>query len=166
MSRRQAWQRLISDLYISRYSPAKGTVVKLAAYGLCLILLALPSAARSSENLADKREACRIEARSRIVPKGKIGVDDYRRLVERRAAYVTRCIDRTVVASSTAPLPPQRVLDDAPADGQLAAASSLGKARHKAERAKPHRTRAASVRTPKATKARAGKVRPPSRRKR
>ncbi|WP_262298463.1 hypothetical protein [Microvirga sesbaniae] len=90
--------------------------MKLAAHGLCLFLLALPFAARASEDLVAKREACRIEARSRIVPKRKIQVDDYRRIVERRAAYVTQCLSSTVVARSSAPLPPQRVLDDA-ADG-------------------------------------------------
>lgn len=135
--------------------------MKLAAIGLCLILLALPSAVRSSENLADKREACRIEARSRIVPKGKIQVDDYRRIVERRAAYVARCLDRTVVASSNAPLPPQRVLDDATVDG-LGAGPSLDKPRHRT----PHRTKAPSLRTAKAAKARVGTLRPKSRRRR
>ena len=128
--------------------------MKLAAYGLCLILLALPSAVRSSENLADRREACRIEARSRIVPKGKIKVDDYRRIVQRRATYVTQCIGRSVVASSNAPSPPRRVLDDATADGgQLAAVSSPGKTRFKMGRAKPHRAKATSIRAAKAGKA-------------
>ncbi|WP_262028623.1 hypothetical protein [Microvirga sp. Mcv34] len=136
--------------------------MKLAAYGLCLILLALPSAVRSSENLADRREACRVEARSRIVPKGKIKVDDYRRIVQRRADYVTQCIDRTVVASSYAPPPPRRVLDDATASGgHLAAASSLEKPRHEAGRVKPSRTKAV-----KAAKARTRKAKPHARQRR
>ncbi|MBA1158035.1 hypothetical protein [Microvirga mediterraneensis] len=139
--------------------------MKLAAYGLCLILLALPSAVRSSENLADKREACRIEARSRIAPKGKIKVDDYRRIVQRRATYVTQCIGRSVVASSNAPSPPRRVLDDATAGGgRPAAASSPVKPQREAGRAKPSRTKVASTRTAKAAKARERKGKPPSRR--
>jgi hypothetical protein len=140
-------------------------VVKLAAYGLCLILLALPSAVRSSENLVDKREACRVEARSRIVPKGKIKVDDYRRIVQRRAAYVTQCIGRTMVARSNAAPPPRRVLDDATVDGgQSAVASGVAKPRHSAGRPKPSRTKAAPVRTVKAAKSR-GKAKPPFRRR-
>lgn len=139
--------------------------MKLAAYGFCLVLLALPSAARSSENLADKREACRIEARSRIVPRGKIKVDDYRRIVERRAAYVTRCIDRTVVAGSNTPLPPRRVFGDATAEGgQEALASSPGKPHHKAGRTKSTRMKAASTKTAKAAKARVRQLRLASRR--
>ncbi|EIM25461.1 hypothetical protein [Microvirga lotononidis] len=140
-------------------------VVKLAAYGLCLILLAMPSAVRSSENLVDKREACRVEARSRIVPKGKIKVDDYRRIVQRRAAYVTQCIGRTMVARSNAPPPPRRVLDDATADaGEPVVASRLPKPRHAAERAKPSRMKAASARAGKAAKPRGAKARSPARR--
>jgi hypothetical protein len=137
-------------------------VVKLAAHGLCLILLALPFAARASEDLVAKRETCRIEARSRIAPKRKIEVDDYRRIVERRAAYVTQCISRTVVARSSAPLPPQRVLDDA-ADGTqdsvLPGRDEPGKV-VRANRQKPKMT---SIRTAQAKKPRSKKVRVSSR---
>jgi hypothetical protein len=120
--------------------------VKLAAYGFCLILLALPFAARASENLVAKREACRLEARSRIVPKKKIEVDDYRRIVERRAAYVAQCLNRTVVARSDAPLPPQRVLSDTTDNGRSLVASSRNEPRRIAERANSHRPKTASIR--------------------
>jgi len=105
--------------------------VKPAAYGFCLILLTLPVTAQSSETLVAKREACRIEARSRIVPKGKIEVDDYRRIVDRRAAYVSQCLERSVVAHNGQPLPPKRVLDDATDATPAQAAVSPSKERRK-----------------------------------
>jgi hypothetical protein len=138
--------------------------VKLAASGLCLILLALPFAARASEDLVAKRETCRVEARSRIAPKRKIEVDDYRRIVERRAAYVTQCIGRTVVARSNAPLPPQRVLDDATGNiRQRVVASSRNESRRLAGRESRHKAKMASTRTAKAVKLRGRKVRVASR---
>jgi hypothetical protein len=144
---------------------AKGTVVKLAAYGFCLFLLALPFAARASENLVAKREACRLEARSRIVLKGKIEVDDYRRIVERRAAYVTQCINRTVVARSDAPLPPQRVLDDATdSDRQHVVTSGRDEPRRMARRANRYKPKMAALRMSKTTKLRGKTVRVSSRR--
>lgn len=121
--------------------------MKLAAYGFCLFILALPFAARASENLVAKREACRVEARSRILLKGKIEVDEYRRIVERRAAYVTQCINRTVVARSDAPIPPQRVLNDATdSHGQSLVASSRSEPRRLAGPAKRHRLKTAKLR--------------------
>jgi hypothetical protein len=102
--------------------------VNSAARGLCLLscllLLAISSAAWSSENRVAKREACRIEARGRIVARGKIEVAEYRRIVERRAAYVNRCIGRSITARSDVPVPPQRVLDDAADDGRRPAAAT------------------------------------------
>jgi hypothetical protein len=139
--------------------------VKLAAHGLCLILLALPSAVRSSEDLVAKREACRVEARSRIAPRKKIEVDDYRRIVERRAAHIAQCINRTVVARSNAPLPPQRVLDDAVDSDKLrVVTSSRNEPRRMAGRADRHKSKMASIRTTKTTKLRGRKVRFSSRR--
>jgi hypothetical protein len=133
--------------------------VKLAALGLCLILLALPFVVRASEDLVAKREACRVEARSRIAPKKKIEVDDYRRIVERRAAYVAQCINRTVVAHSTAPLPPQRVLDDATDSvRQGVVASSQSESRRIAPRMERRKLKISSVRTTK-TKLKGRKVR-------
>jgi hypothetical protein len=85
--------------------------VKVAAFGLGLILLVLPFAAQSDENLVDKREACRQQARQQIAPKGKIGVDGFRRIVELRALHVQECMSRPFVARSVQPLPPKRVLD-------------------------------------------------------
>jgi len=121
--------------------------VKLAAYGICLFILVLPFAARASEDLVAKREACRVESRSRILLKGKIEVDEYRRIVERRAAYVAQCLNRTVVARSDAPLPPQRVLNDAmESPGPSLVASSRNEPRRLAERAKPHKFKAAKLR--------------------
>jgi hypothetical protein len=82
----------------------KGTVVKPAAL-LGLILLVLPFASRADENLVAKREACRLDARMRIFPKGKIGVDGYQRIVELRNAHVTQCM---AGALKPPPLPPRR----------------------------------------------------------
>jgi hypothetical protein len=82
----------------------KGTVVKPAAL-LGLILLVLPFASRADENLVAKREACRLDARMRIFPKGKIGVDGYQRIVELRNAHVTQCM---AGALKPPPLPPKR----------------------------------------------------------
>lgn len=139
--------------------------MKLAAHGLCLILLALPSAVRASEDLVAKRETCRLEARSRIAPKRKIEVEDYRRIVERRTAYVTQCISRTIVARSSAPLPPKRVLDDAAdRDGTRVVASSRDEPRRKAARANRERPRMAALRTAKAAKLRPRKAKPSNRR--
>jgi hypothetical protein len=104
--------------------------VKAAAFGLGFVLLVLPFAARSDENLVAKREACRLEARLAIAPKGKIGVDSFRRIVERRAARVSQCMDRAFVARKDAPLPPKRALDDtrdrhhAPATGSVRSGSA------------------------------------------
>jgi hypothetical protein len=84
--------------------------VKAAAFGLGFVLLVLPFAARSDENLVAKREACRQEARLAIAPKGKIGVDSFRRIVERRAAHVSQCMTRAFVARKDVPLPPKRAL--------------------------------------------------------
>ncbi|MEE1654899.1 hypothetical protein VB618_01720 [Microvirga sp. CF3062] len=104
--------------------------MKAAAFGLGVILLVLPFAARSDENLVAKREACRQEARLAIAPKGKIGVDSFRRIVERRVSHVSQCMDRAFVARKDAPLPPRRALgnaldrDQAPATGSVRSASA------------------------------------------
>ena len=104
--------------------------MKVAAFGLGFVLLVLPFAARSDENLVAKREACRQEARLAIAPKGKIGVDSFRRIVERRMAHVSQCMDRAFVARQDPPLPPRRTLDDArdrhqtPATGSIRTQSS------------------------------------------
>ncbi len=104
--------------------------MKAAAFGLGFVLLVLPSAARSDENLVAKREACRQEARLAISPKGKIGVDSFRRIVERRAAHVSQCMDRAFVARKDAPLPPKKAPGDAldryqaPATGSVRSGSA------------------------------------------
>jgi hypothetical protein len=92
----------------------KGTVVKPAAL-LGLILLVLPFASRADENLVAKREACRLDARMRIFPKGKIGVDGYQRIVELRNAHVTQCM---AGALKPPPLPPKREIAKGKDDGQ------------------------------------------------
>jgi hypothetical protein len=165
LSRCKAKVRLISGTHISRYSPAKGTVVKLAAYGLCLILFVIPSAVRSSEDLVAKREACRLEARSRIAPKRKIEVDAYRRVVERRAAYVSQCINRSFVARSNVPLPPQRVIGDVrDNDKERVVTSSRKEQRRLSGRTERRKLKITSIRTSKPMKLRGKKVRVSSRR--
>ncbi|MFC1456292.1 hypothetical protein ACETIH_06055 [Microvirga arabica] len=82
--------------------------MKAAAFGLGFVLLVLPFAARSDENLVAKREACRQEARLAIAPKGKIGVDGFQRIVKRRVAHVSQCMARPFVARNDAPLPPKK----------------------------------------------------------
>lgn len=132
--------------------------MKAAASAFCLFLLTLPVAAQSSETLVAKREACRTEARSRIVPKRKIEVDDYRRIVERRAAYVSQCLERSVVAHNAQPLPPKRVLDDATDAAPAQAAVSPRK-----ERRIPQ---VSSLRTVKAKTLKGKRIRISSRRSR
>ncbi len=105
-----------------------------------------------------------MEARSRIAPKRKIEVEDYRRIVERRAAYVTQCINRTIVARSSAPLPPKRVFEDGADDGPRIVAPNRDEPRRKAGRADRERPKVASTRTAKGKKFRARKVRLTSRR--
>jgi hypothetical protein len=78
--------------------------VKPAAYGLGLILLALPFTARADMDLVAKREICRQEARARIAPKAKIMTDEYRRIVERRNALVDQCMLRVFVARKAPPV--------------------------------------------------------------
>jgi hypothetical protein len=82
---------------------------------LGLILLVLPFASRADENLVAKREACRLDARMRIFPKGKIGVDGYQRIVELRNAHVTQCM---AGALKPPPLPPKREIAKGKDDGQ------------------------------------------------
>ena len=113
MSLCQTAKLVISGL-IFLTSRAKGAVVKAAAFGLGLIALALPFAAQSNESLVAKREACRLEARARIASQGRVGIDGFRRIVERRAAHVTQCMSRAVVTRIDPPLPPVRSLNDAP----------------------------------------------------
>ena len=81
---------------------------------LSLCLLVLPFAAKADENLVAKREACRQEARMRIFPVGKIGVDEYRRVVERRRAHGNQCMKRTGIALQDLPVPPKRELPSNP----------------------------------------------------
>ena len=97
--------------------------MKVAAFGLGLILLVLPFAAQSDENLVDKREACRQQARLQIAPKGKVGVDGFRRIVERRAVYVSDCMSRPFVAGNVQPLPPKRARDASNSDQEPATGS-------------------------------------------
>ena len=81
--------------------------MKSAAF-LSLILLALPFAAEADESLVARRELCRQEARVSIVPKGKIGFDEYQRIVERRNAHVDQCMTRTFGVFKQPPLPPRK----------------------------------------------------------
>jgi hypothetical protein len=120
--------------------------VKAAAFGLGFVLLVLPFAARSDESLVAKREACRQEARLAIAPKGKIGVDSFRRIVERRVAHVSQCMDRAFVARKDAPLPPRKAPGDALDRYQAPATGSVrsGSART-AESASQRRLKAAST---------------------
>jgi hypothetical protein len=124
--------------------------VKPAALGFSLILLALPFASRADENLVAKREACRHEARVRVVPKGKIGVDEYRRVVERRNVHVSQCMTRVSVARMDPPLPPKKVLEDASSGYQI---SLIAPVRKKSQRIakRPSRgtLKTASIRTSK-----------------
>ena len=102
--------------------------MKAAAFGLGFVLLVLPFAARSDENLVAKREACRQEARLAIAPKGKIGVDSFRRVVERRAAHVGQCMTRAFIAHKDTPLPPRRAPATGSAQSEAAkSADSVGR---------------------------------------
>ncbi len=91
--------------------------MKTAALGLTLILLALPFASHADEDLVAKRDICRREARARIVPVGKIAVDEYRRIVERRNAYVRQCMTRALAAPAEAQVPTKKVIESKPDTG-------------------------------------------------
>ena len=110
----------------------KGTALKPAAL-LGLILLVLPFASKAEENLVAKREACRQDARMRIFPRGKVGVDGYQRIVELRNAHVTQCM---AGALKLPPLPPKRevakVKDD---ESESPLLSGRKKSRRMAQRA-------------------------------
>ncbi|WP_230531843.1 hypothetical protein [Microvirga roseola] len=128
--------------------------MKPAVFGLGLILLALPSAAQADENLVAKRETCRAEARKRIAPAGKVDVEEYRRIVERRSAHVSQCMTRIVVARQEAPLPPRRVLQDAAEVAETpVVAPPERKPRRILKRAERRKVKVASIRSSKATKA-------------
>jgi len=141
-------------------------VVKAAASAFCLLLLTLPVAAQTGENLVAKREACRAEARSRIVPKRKVEVDGYRRIVERRAAYVSQCLERSVVAQNAHPAPPKRVLDDATDATRATAALSPVKEPRRVAGAATRKPKPASPKAVKAKTAKGKKTRISSRRSR
>ncbi len=83
--------------------------MKPAAF-LGLILLVLPFASRADENLVARRELCRQEARVSIIPKGKVGVAEYQRIVERRNAHVDQCMTRAFGVLKQVPLPPKKEL--------------------------------------------------------
>jgi hypothetical protein len=138
-------------------------VVKAAASAFCLLLLTLPVAAQAAENLVAKREACRAEARTRIVPKRKVEVDGYRRIVERRAAYVSQCLERSVVADNAHPMPPKRVLDDAT---RTTAALSPVKDPRRVSGAATRKPKAGSLKVVKAKTSKGRKIRISSRRSR
>ena len=109
---------------------------------LGLILLVLPFASQADENLVAKRESCRQDARMRIFPKGKIGVDEYQRVVERRNAHVTQCM---MGALKPLPLPPRRealkVLDAGQETRILAVKKKSRRTARRAERRKTFRRR-------------------------
>jgi hypothetical protein len=127
--------------------------VKAAAFGLGFVLLVLPFAARSDENLVAKREACRQEARLAIAPKGRIGVDSFQRIVKRRVAHVSECMNRPFVARKDAPFPPRRALGDASDRHQAPATGSVrGKSAKAAESAGRRKMKTASTGTLKVKK--------------
>jgi hypothetical protein len=83
-----------------------------------------------------------------IAPRGKIGVDDFRRVVERRAVHVKACMSRPLVARNDQPLPPQRALDLSSLHQEPATGSVRKKApvtEKSADRRKPHTRTAKSL---------------------
>jgi hypothetical protein len=123
--------------------------VKLAAFGLGLFFLALPFNVQADENLVAKRELCRQEAKARILPKAKIGVDGYRRIVERRNEHVSECMARVVVTRNDVRLPAKRALREVT---QTSSNSVVRQVRKKkphqvSERAERRKLKAASLRT-------------------
>jgi hypothetical protein len=137
-------------------------VVKAAAFGLGFVLFVLPFAAKSDENLVAKREACRQEARLAIAPKGKIGVDSFRRIVERRTAHVSQCMERAFVARQGAPLPPRKALADTPDRHQAPATGSVrsqsGKTAESAGRRKLKKAAAGSLKGKKSGRRQLGRL--------
>lgn len=71
----------------------------------------MPFASLADESLVAKRETCRLEAKTRIVAKGRVDLDEYRRIVERRSAHVTRCMARDAVVRAEQPAPSKKGLE-------------------------------------------------------
>jgi hypothetical protein len=109
----------------------------------------MPFASHANENLVAKREACRLEARTRIVSKGGMGFDEYRRIVERRNAHVSQCMARVVVARAELPLP-LKIRSEA---SDVSAVSSVRFGKKKAQKISSHgqrrRVKTGSLRTSK-----------------
>ena len=123
--------------------------MKAATFGLGFVLLVLPFAARSDENLVANREACRQEARLAIAPKGKIGLDSFQRIVKRRVAHVSECMTRAFVARKDTPLPPRRTINDAPDRHQAPAIGSIRSKAKTAQSAGQRKTKMNSTGSPK-----------------
>jgi hypothetical protein len=132
--------------------------VKPAAYGLGLILLALPFTAQADMDLVAKREICRQEARARIAPKAKIVTDEYRRIVERRNTLVDQCMLRAIVVRKTPPVPPKTVQQGAAQARRESLVLQVGKKpRPVVERAERRAGKADSMRTLKIKKIKASR---------
>ena len=63
-----------------------------AALAAAMVVLALPAAAQA-DDLVAKRAACVETAKDRIAGRSKAGTEFYRFLVERRKAYVQKCME-------------------------------------------------------------------------
>jgi hypothetical protein len=128
---------------------------------LALILFALPFASRADEDLVAKREACRKEARLRIRPDGKVGPDEYGRIVERRSTFVRQCMTRAAVAHHEAPLPPKKQLNETAEVQQKPIVSPAKKKPHRLAKRTERKKHKATVK--KASKGKKGKAKRPSR---
>lgn len=136
-----------------------------AAALFALILFALPSASRADENLVAKREACRQEARVRIFPRGKFGIDEYRRTVERRNTYVSQCMGRTAVAQQDLPLPPKREIEVATDVERVSVIAPVRKKPQRvAKRAERRKIKVASIRKAKGKRLKGQRLKRVSRR--
>ena len=85
------------------------------ALAVCAALTA-PSAGQGAESPA-QRLGCQEEARRRIKGPLRIDVELYRRVVERRQAYVQECMANGLrnveqTGSTSTPLPPRRPVTD------------------------------------------------------
>ena len=83
--------------------------VRTVMLGLAAACLLWPVAPRADEDLSVKREACHATARLRFRGPPKGGSTEYRRVVERRQAYILTCMsERSAEQPAPGPRRPGR----------------------------------------------------------
>lgn len=90
-----------------------------------------PGPARADEDMSTRRQACRLEARVHIKPKGQQGREFYDVIVERRRSYIAQCMVKgpQQPQSTASILPPLKPTDLIAASGATTRPSPAGRDR-------------------------------------